>query len=524
MSIPFRFAMIMGALSGFIALAYEIVWSRIYSFVSGSNAQAFGMLLGSYLFGLALGSLWSRRWQDAGTGRETGLRALSCLVVLSNLVAFFVIPIVSWMVTKVEWPQTLPAVIAGSALLGAGFPLLCHLAIPADHCSGARLSYLYLANIIGSGLGSLLTGLVLTDWLPLRQIAAALLVMAVVIGIVVAYLSGRIARADVILWAGSLAAASCAPLLYSHLFERLQYKEEYFQRPPFIDIVECRHGVITVDENKSIFGNGSYDGMLDTDPRTGGGLFRPLFLSALHPAPREVLVIGVSGGAWTKVIAHNPDVEMITAVEISEGYIRLIGRHPEVSGVLTDPKIRIVIDDGRRWLRRNPGRHFDAIVMNTQVNWREFSSALLSREFLELARSRLKPGGLMMWNCTSSPRAFHTGMTVFPYTATLANFCIGSMSPIDIDPVRWRHVLTAYQIDGRPIFDLANHEGRASLEDMISIATSQGAHPGMILTREQMKQAYGTAEIITDDNLGHEYKFTLKDVPRLKKLLFWPFH
>ena len=127
MTVPFRFALIMGALSGFIALAYEIIWSRIYDFVSASNAQALGMLLGSYLFGLALGSLWSRRWQDAGTGRKNGFLALSRLVVLSNLVAFLVVPIVSWMVTKVEWPQTLPVVIAGAALLGVGFPLLCHL-------------------------------------------------------------------------------------------------------------------------------------------------------------------------------------------------------------------------------------------------------------------------------------------------------------------------------------------------------------------------------------------------------------
>jgi hypothetical protein len=35
-----------------------------------------------------------------------------------------------------------------------------------------------------------------------------------------------------------------------------------------------------------------------------------------------------------------------------------------------------------------------------------------------------------------------------------------------------------------------------------------------------MQALYGQARIITDDNLGHEYKFTLLDVKRLRKLLF----
>jgi spermidine synthase len=43
----------------------------------------------------------------------------------------------------------------------------------------------------------------------------------------------------------------------------------------------------------------------------------------------------------------------------------LIKKEPEVAPILTNPKIKIVTDDGRRWLRANPGRHFDAIVSNT---------------------------------------------------------------------------------------------------------------------------------------------------------------
>ena len=43
------------------------------------------------------------------------------------------------------------------------------------------------------------------------------------------------------------------------------------------------------------------------------------------------------------------------------------------------------------------------IVMNTTHHWREFASALLSREFLTLAQAHLREGGIVGWNCTDQP-------------------------------------------------------------------------------------------------------------------------
>ncbi len=55
--------------------------------------------------------------------------------------------------------------------------------------------------------------------------------------------------------------------------------------------------------------------------------------------------------------------------------------------------------------------------MDTTYFWREFSSALLSKEFLEVIKQHLNPGGFTMWNCTGSPRAIRTGLEVFPLHA-----------------------------------------------------------------------------------------------------------
>ena len=64
--------------------------------------------------------------------------------------------------------------------------------------------------------------------------------------------------------------------------------------------------------------------------------------------------------------------------EINPGYLQLITQEPEVASLLINPKVTIVTDDGRRWLDRNPERHFDAIVSNTTYYFRANVTNLLS--------------------------------------------------------------------------------------------------------------------------------------------------
>jgi spermidine synthase len=277
----------------------------------------------------------------------------------------------------------------------------------------------------------------------------------------------------------------------------------------FEKVLESRHGVITVDGKRRVYGNGVYDGEIKTDLAQDWHV-RPYFLSAVHPNPREVLIVGMSAGVWTQIIASHPTVERVSVVEISEAYLDLIRSAPEVASILQNPKVEVSIDDGRRWMKRNHDRRFDAIVMNTTFHWREFASSLLSREFLELAKSRLKPGGIVMWNCTGSARAIRTGMDVFPHTMMCLNNCIGSVSPLQLSKDRWRDVLLAYQIDQRPAIDLTRPDSQSSLESILRLLDNEEDPANgswwYVVHRELMQKLWGSAAPITDDNLGHEYE------------------
>lgn len=516
MKLRLWWAFILTGLSGFIALGYEIVWARVYSFLTGSRGEAFGAMLGSYLLGLALGSVLSRRWQREPSESGDRLLTLARLLLGSNVVCFLVAPLVSWCVVKLPLAashplQTLILVAIGATWQGTLLPLLCHYAIPADQRAGFRVSLLYLANIIGSGAGSLLAGFLLIDRLGSGNTATLLLGAGLVAALALAWHSRAAKPGDWLACGTAALLASASPWLHGGLFQRLFFGREYHSGSRVEQLVETRQGVIIVDTNRVVYGGKVYDGVISTRLEPVSGLIRPYFVSALHPAPREVLVIGVSGGAWTQILAHNPGVERVTAIEINRGYLEVIRRHPEVASLLANPKVDIVIDDGRRWLQRHPQRAFDIIVMNTTFHWREFASGLLSKEFLEITRSHLKSGGQVMWNCTGSARAVRTGMEVFPHTMMIINNCVGSLQPLNIDRQRWRAVLEAYKIDGQPVFDLSTTEGRERLEKVLLYGLTNEApnHRSFLRDRRQMEELFGGAQIITDDNLGHEYSSVL---------------
>src|SRR3569833_2370674 len=113
-------------------------------------------------------------------------------------------------------------------------------------------------------------------------------------------------------------------------------------------------------------------------------------------------MIGLSSGSWAQVGVNNPAVRHLTIVEINPGYLQLIEKHEEVRSFLRNPKVEIVTDDGRRWLRAHPKGKFDLIVMNTTFHWRAHSSNLLSVEFVTILGQHLKPGGVLFYNTTSS--------------------------------------------------------------------------------------------------------------------------
>jgi spermidine synthase len=289
------------------------------------------------------------------------------------------------------------------------------------------------------------------------------------------------------------------------VFENLQNKGA--SDHDFAHIVENRSGIITVDTDGTVFGNGMYDGRFNTNLKTDrNGIIRPYALSLFHPAPRDVLMIGLSSGSWAQVIANNPAVASLTVVEINRGYLELIEQQPEVRSILHNPKVRIIKDDGRRWLGHHPELRFDAIVANTTFNFRANATNLLSTEYLDLVKQHLAPGGVYFYNATGSRRVQRTACAAFPYGARFLNHMVVSETRIDWDFARWREVLENYKIDGKPEFDLNNAEDRSRIDSLIDEYRRGG--PMVEECPELLSATTGTT-LVTDDNMGTEWRYYL---------------
>ncbi len=512
---PFPLALAIVGISGFIALSYEILWYRAYSFVSGSQAASFALLLAAYLEGVAFGSLFARaacRKPAAGENRRRTLGVISALVVAANGLSFLVVPLVAHGVHTLHYSATLPLVAISAGLLGAVFPLVTHISVAPDRHAGARLSYLYLANIVGSTLGTILVGFVLMEHWPMRGISIFLVVMGLAMGAAIA--AGAVhgsRRLAVLASAAALAlgAVVVAHPLFDTVYERLLFKGDYRPGLKFAHLIESRSGVVAVSADGTVFGGGMYDGRFNTSLLNDTNLLvRAYAISAFHPRPRQVLMIGLSSGSWAQVIANHPTVEQFTIVEINPSYLRLIPQYPAVASLLRNPKVRIVIDDGRRWLVRYPQRRFDLIVMNTTFHWRAHTSNLLSTDFLHLIRSRLAPGGVLYYNTTDSGEVQITGATVFPYALRVSTFLAVSDQPLKFDKEALKDALVAYHIDGKPVLELSRATDRQKMDTVLGWADSIGAPDPAAAPVEYaptIRLRCRNKRIITDDNMGTEW-------------------
>jgi SAM-dependent methyltransferase len=162
--------------------------------------------------------------------------------------------------------------------------------------------------------------------------------------------------------------------------------------------------------------------------------------------------------------------------------------------------VHIHIDDGRRWVRRNPQARFDLIVLNTTWHWRSYSSLLLSQDFVRMCKSRLRPGGVFAYNTTELPDAYETLASVFSHVYKLHNFAVGSDHELSLTDASFAETLRAMRVNGAPVIaswdEAATRKIHADVSEFIPYAEY----------RRRVVALGRQPEIITDQNVVGEYR------------------
>jgi predicted membrane-bound spermidine synthase len=472
---PFALWLSLYALSGFCALALEILWFRIIDVGVKGTAFTFGTVLAVYLTGLAAGSLLGGRltehlrrplWAFLVCQSVLLLYAGAALLFFAEVSTDF--PVYNdlaryWSRNRVfhpgaEWDLDSllglyllwPAALFGvpTFLMGVSFAVLQRATQDDVRTSGRKVGLLQAANIAGNVAGSLWVGMVALDAVGTTGTMRLLLGVGLVFATLgLAFYGWRSAFP-------LLAAALSLLVVYSpgqtDLWSRLHglYDDRSLVEEDATGVASIRPWQADTSE---LWVTGRRHSWLPY-----GGMHSALgaLPALLHPAPREILAVGLGSGDSAWALGCREETERIDVYEIVAPIERLLRRFDSASkpsklrDLLRDPRQRLQLADGRNALRRSPAR-YDIIEIDALHVETTYAGNLHSREFFQLAASRLKPGGLMA-SWAPTPRVYRTFCDVFPHVVTFdrEEILIGSNQPIRVDQELWRGRLLSAHVRG----------------------------------------------------------------------------
>lgn len=442
-------------LSGYVIVALEIVWLRLMGQIGQFHAYLFPTVLGIFLLadgaGMALAARMVRNMRDPRPAffiTQAGGFVLAAVLMFG---VWWLLPHLSDVLTVDRYRMhgeplllvlllTLVVVGPPSFVIGMTFPFV-QRAVQQDLSSvGARVGWVQLANIAGNAAGSIGTGLVTFHFLGTAG-TIALLALASFLLLLFWMLRGGFRMPEALLAVACLGALVLFP-----------GNATFWSR---LHLQGATHGAAWAEDRSGVaFFRNETPGIEPSGPFFIQGFsqgripFLPIhqFLGAvgplMHPAPRDMLLIGVGSGGTPYAATVSPDTQRIRAVELVQPVldaIRVIGaRYPDsaIGVMLRDARLTLEYNDGRRLLARDETL-YDIIQADAILPEASHSGLLYSAEFLEQVRARLAPGGLyVQW--APSARSAETFAAVFPHALLLVpgGVLVGSNDPIPFDRER----------------------------------------------------------------------------------------
>ena len=380
-----RFILSLLFLTGFAALGMEVVWTRAFTPVLGTEVYSFALILFVYLgatfFGASLYRLDLRR---------NSVRSVAVLLSIVSVAVF--LPIVlndlrlfttaSETVAKWSGAVVLLSICPFCAALGYLTPRLIDSYGLGDPAGAGRA---YAVNVLGCILGPLLASYLLLPWVGER-------IGLVVLGapFVLLFIFATKSLPAWYRWpngAISIVLLICS-LVYSVDFARFVARNSgntEIRRDYAASVVSTGRGF-----DRQLFVNGM--GMTALAPATKFMAHLPLMLH--EGVSKSVLIICFGmGTTYRSALSWNVEttaVELVPSVKEAFAFY-----HADAPQVLKNPKGRIVVDDGRRFLSRTREK-FDVIVIDPPPPVEAAGSSLLySEEFYAMAKARLNPNGIV---------------------------------------------------------------------------------------------------------------------------------
>jgi spermidine synthase len=409
-------------LSGMSALGAEVIWTRLFGLLLSHTTYTFSIILAVFLIGIGLGSgvgsLVARRTPHPR--RALGLAQLGLIAAIawtswnitSSLPYWPVNPRLApspWFQFQIDFVRCLWAILPAACLWGASFPLALAAVASKGSDGAVVVGRVYAANTVGAIVGALGTSLVLIATVGTQngeRILMAISALAAALTLLPARpFEGAASRFTLRDTGAAVAIALVAvllgrnviavpPLLVGH--GRFSAAERKTQET-FLFVGEGMNSspAVSRDVNGilSYYNAGKIQASsLPQDMRLQRMLGH--FTTLIPEQPRNVLVIACGAGVTAGAASIDPRVEHLTIAEIEPLVPSVVAPYfgDYNDNVIRNPKVHVEVDDARHFLTTTKEK-FDAITSDPFDPWVKGAANLYTREFWELAKRHLNPGG-----------------------------------------------------------------------------------------------------------------------------------
>ena len=406
------------ALSGASALGAEVVWTRLLGLMLGATVYTFSIILSIFLVGLgigsAVGSIVVRSMKRPRFAMGLCQMALAGAVAwtawqLSDSLPYWPVnPFLStslWYTFQLDMVRCLWAILPAALLWGASFPLALGAVAPHGGDPGRLVGRVYAANTGGAIVGALAFSMILIPWIGTRYSESVLIGIGAVSALIVlgplAWRARSAAGAALL-----LAATACAALMAAHVKgvpgELIAYGRRMTTSSGQSEILYTAEGM-----NSSIAISRWNDGAIQfhvsgkveasTEPYDMR-LQRMLgHLPALiHGQPKSALIVGFGAGVTAGTFVLHPSIRRIVICEMEPIIPKTARRYfaEQHYHVLDDKRTQIYYDDARHYVLTTPEK-FDIITSDPIHPFVKGSATLYSKEYFEMVKGRLNPGGIV---------------------------------------------------------------------------------------------------------------------------------
>jgi len=409
-------------LSGASALGAEVIWTRLFGLLLSHTTYTFSIILAVFLIGIGLGSgvgsFVARR--TAHPRRALGFAQLALVAAIAwtswniarSLPYWPVNPRLAtspWFQFQIDFVRCLWAIFPAACLWGASFPLALAAVATRGSDGGSVVGRIYASNTVGAIVGALGTSLVLIATIGTQNgqrvliaVSAVAAALTLVPALAFERAAPRFARKDagwtlaitvVAVILGRDVAAVPALLVGHGRFSAAEQKTQ----ETFLFVGEGMNSSPAV--SRDLNGTLSYynagkiqASSLPQDMRLQRMLGH--FTTLVPEHPRNVLVIACGAGVTAGAASIDPRVERLTIAEIEPLVPSVVAPYfgDHNYNVVRNPKVRVEVDDARHFLTTTKQK-FDAITSDPFDPWVKGAANLYTREFWELAKRHLNPGG-----------------------------------------------------------------------------------------------------------------------------------